>query len=223
MNTERSRVYIVDDHPLVREWLAALIDQQSDLEVCGEADDIAAARTGIADAKPDIAIVDLSLKSGSGIELIKHVRDAAPQTQIVVLSMHDEKLYAERVLRAGARAYIMKRETAKCVVTGIRKVLRGDIYLSDEMTEAFASRFADGRPPTGGSLVEQLSDRELEVFQMLGQGIETREVSNMLGLSIKSVQAYCARIKVKLRLANAAELLREAVRWQEERARYVSQ
>lgn len=223
MNNERSRVYIVDDHPLVREWLAALIDQQADLEVCGEADDIPNARSGIAASKPDVAIIDLSLKSGSGIELIKHVQADAPQTQIVVLSMHDEKLYAERVLRAGARAYIMKRETAKCVVTGIRKVLRGDIYLSDQMTEAFAARFAEGRPPAGGSLVEQLSDRELQVFQMLGQGIETREVANTLGLSIKSVQAYCARIKAKLRLANAAELLREAVRWNEERTRYAGQ
>lgn len=223
MSNQRSRVFIVDDHPLVREWLAALIDQAADLEVCGEADDIANARTGIAEAKPDIAIIDLSLKSGSGIELIKHVKTAAPQTQVVVLSMHDEKLYAERVMRAGARAYIMKRETAKCVVAGIRKVLRGDVYLSDEMTEQFATRFSDGRPPAGGTLVEQLSDRELEVFQMLGQGIETREVANTLGLSIKSVQAYCARIKVKLRLANAAELLREAVRWNEERTRYAGQ
>src|SRR5208282_3695462 len=169
----------------------------------------------ISAARPDVAIVDISLKQGSGIELIKNIKRLQPGILIIVLSMHDERLYAERALRAGARGYIMKSETAKKVIAVIRQVLAGKIYISERLTELFAEKFLDGRLLTSDSPVEQLSDRELEVFQLLGQGIETRQVAETLKVSMKTVQVYCARIKEKLKLTNAAELLREAVRWHE--------
>src|ERR1700744_4464935 len=211
----KTKIYLVDDHPLVREWLTNLIQHQPDLVICGESEDAPTALQGIRAAKPDVAIVDLALKNGSGMELIKDVKALAPNVAVIVLSMHDEKLYAERALRAGARGYIMKRETAKKVITAIRQVLAGKVYMSEAMAAAFAEKFVDGRLRASGSPVEQLSDRELEVFQLLGKGYETRRVAEMMKVSMKTVQAHCAHIKEKLKLTNAAELLREAVRWQE--------
>jgi DNA-binding NarL/FixJ family response regulator len=213
-----AKIFIVDDHPLVREWLTNLIRQHPGLVVCGEAATAAEAVSGIANTKPDVAIVDISLRNGSGLDLIKTLKAMHPGTAIIVLSMHDERLYAERSLRAGARGYIMKRETTRNVIAAIRQVLDGKLYVSSDMAAYFAEKFVDGKPPTGESSVEQLSDRELEVFQFLGQGRETRDIAKSLNISIKTVQAYCARIKEKLKLANASELLREAVRWYENRA-----
>jgi DNA-binding NarL/FixJ family response regulator len=215
MDKSKIKIFLVDDHPLVREWLTNLIQQQPDLLVCGEAEDAPAALREISVARPEVAIVDISLKQGSGIELIKNLKVIEPGVAIIVLSMHDERLYAERALRAGARGYIMKRETAKKVITAIRQVLAGKIYMSENLSAAFAEKFVDGRLPASGSLVEKLSDRELEVFQLLGKGYETRRVAEMMNVSMKTVQAHCAHIKEKLKLTNAAELLREAVRWQE--------
>lgn len=209
------KIFLVDDHPLVREWLTNLIHQQPDLIVCGESEDAPHALQEISTARPEIAIVDISLKRGSGIELIKNLKASHPGVAVIVLSMHDERLYAERALRAGARGYIMKRETAKKVITAIRQVLDRKIYMSESMAAIFAEKFVEGRLPTGGSLVEQLSDRELEAFQLLGKGYETRQVAEMMNVSMKTVQTHCAHIKEKLKLTNAAELLREAVRWQE--------
>jgi DNA-binding NarL/FixJ family response regulator len=209
------KIFLVDDHPLVREWLTNLIQQQPDLTVCGEAEDAPHALQAIAATKPDVAIVDLTLKSGSGLELIKNLKALQPGVAIIVLSMHDERLYAERALRAGARGYVMKSETAKKVIGVIRQVLAGKIYLSESLTALFAEKFVDGRLPTSGLLVQHLSDRELETFQLLGKGYETRQVAGMMKVSMKTVQAHCANIKEKLKLTNAAELLREAVRWQE--------
>jgi DNA-binding NarL/FixJ family response regulator len=211
----KTKIFLVDDHPLVREWLTNLIHQQSDFEVCGEAEDAPQALSAIAVARPEVAVVDIMLKQGSGIELIKSLKAAQPDVAVIVLSMHDERLYAERALRAGARGYIMKRETAKKVIAAIRRVLAGKIYMSDSLTAIFAEKFVDGRLATSGSLVDQLSDRELETFQLLGKGYETRQVAGMMNVSMKTVQAHCANIKEKLKLTNAAELLREAVRWQE--------
>jgi len=205
----------VDDHPLVREWLTNLIHQQPDLFVCGESEDAPHALQEISVIRPNVAIVDISLKHGSGIELIKSIKAMHPEVATIVLSMHDERLYAERALRAGARGYIMKRETAKKVITAIRQVLAGKIYMSETLAAVFAEKFVDGKLPPGGSLVEKLSDRELETFQLLGKGYETRQVAEMMNVSMKTVQAHCAHIKEKLKLTNAAELLREAVRWQE--------
>lgn len=215
MDNAKTSVFLVDDHPLVREWLTQLIHQQPDLVVCGEAEDAPSALRMIGETRPNVAIVDISLGQGSGIELIKNIKRVVPSVAVIVLSMHDERLYAERALRAGARGYIMKRETAKKVVVAIRQVLAGKLYMSETLAAAFAETFLDGRLPNDGSPVEQLSDRELEVFQLLGRGYETRKVAESLHVSMKTVQAHCAHIKEKLRLSNAAELLREAVRWHE--------
>lgn len=215
MNKSSSKVFLVDDHPLVREWLNNLIAQHDDLTVCGEAESVQQALDGISETNPDVAIVDLSLAGGSGLDVVKNVRVSRPSTAVIVLSMHDERLYAERALRAGARGYIMKRETTSNIIAAIHEVLSGKIHVSPQMNASLAEKFADGRTPNLRSPIEQLSDRELEVFQLLGQGFETRRVAQVLGVSIKTVQAYCARIKEKLELANASELLREAVRWNE--------
>jgi len=215
VNKPKVKIFLVDDHPLVREWLTNLIHQQPDLIVCGESEDVPRALQKISAIKPDVAIVDISIKHGSGIELIKSLKALHPDVATIVLSMHDEKLYAERALRAGARGYVMKSETAKKVIMVIRQVLAGKIYMSESIAAVFAEKFVDGRLLASGSLVEQLSDRELETFQLLGKGYETRQVAEMMNVSMKTVQAHCAHIKEKLKLANAAELLREAVRWQE--------
>jgi len=209
----KARIFLVDDHPLVREWLTNLIHQQSDLLVCGEAESAPHALEAVTKLRPEIAIVDISLKGASGIELIKNIRAVAPEVAMIVLSMHDEGLYAERALRAGARGYIMKRETAKKVIAAIRQVLAGKLYLSESMRVHFAEKFADGDPPATSLPIHELSDRELEVFQLLGQGYETRQIAASLNISMKTVQAFCARIKEKLTLTSATELLREAVRW----------
>lgn len=214
MNKSKVKIFLVDDHPLVREWLTNLIHQQPDLSVCGEAESAPQALQAVVNLKPDVAIVDISLKSGSGIELIKDIRASAPNVAVIVLSMHDENLYAERALRAGARGYIMKRETAKKVIAAIRQVLGGNLYLSENLAARFAERFVGGNLPATPS-ISQLSDRELEVFQLLGQGYETRQIAESLNISMKTVQAFCARIKEKLKLTSATELLHEAIRWQE--------
>jgi DNA-binding NarL/FixJ family response regulator len=210
---QKAKILLVDDHPLVREWLATLINQQPDLQVCGEADCAPKAMQLIGAANPEIAIVDISMEGGSGIELIKNIKAAYPAVLVIVLSMHDESLYAERALRAGARGYIMKREATKGVLQAIRCVLGGKLYLSDKMAMMMTEKFVDGRPKSTGSVIENLSDRELEVFQLLGRGYTTRQIGDELHVSFKTVQAFCARIKDKLALSNATELLREAVRW----------
>jgi DNA-binding NarL/FixJ family response regulator len=215
MIKQKTRVYLVDDHPLVREWLTNLIHQQPDLLVSGEAETAREALAAMANQKPDVAIVDISLKGGSGIELIKNLKTLAPSVAVIVLSMHDESLYAERALRAGARGYIMKRETARKVIAAIRQVMEGKLYLSERLTTLFAEKFLDGSAPPVGSVIAQLSDRELEVFQLLGQGYETRQIAETLHVSMKTVQAFCARIKEKLKLSSATELLREAILWHE--------
>ena len=212
-NTQLKNVFLVDDHPLVREWLTNLINQQPGLRVCGEAESGPQARERILALKPDVAIVDIALKDSSGIELIKDLKQSCPAVAVLVLSMHEESHYAERALRAGAKGYIMKRETAKKVITAIRQVLEGKLYMSESLAVAMAAQFVAGKALATGSLVEQLSDRELEVFEMLGDGRGTRQIAESLGVSIKTVQAYCARMKEKLNLASATELVREAVRW----------
>jgi DNA-binding NarL/FixJ family response regulator len=209
--TAKAKVFLVDDHPLVREMLKSLIEQQPDMTACGEAEDAAKALKGIAADKPHVAIIDLSLKESSGLELIKQIKHRYPQVSQIVLSMHDEKLYAERAIRAGARGYVMKRESTKQIVAAIRAVRSGKLWLSETVSDAFAQRFVGAQPQAGSSL-ESLSDRELEVFNLLGEGLPTRQVALSLNVSIKTVQAYCARIKQKLQLSSATELLREAMR-----------
>jgi DNA-binding NarL/FixJ family response regulator len=211
---QKNKVLLVDDHPLVREWLANLINEQPDLQVCGEASDAPRAFQLITDTKPAVAIVDISLEGGSGIELIKNVKAHHPQVAMIVLSMHDEALYAERALRAGARGYIMKREATKKILQAIRAVLAGKVYISEKIAEMMTEKFVEG-PTSGECSVEQLSDRELEIFQLLGRGMNTRQIADHLHVGFKTVQTYCARIKEKLKLDNATQLLHEAIRWLE--------
>lgn len=211
----KQKIFIVDDHPLVREWLSNLINQQPDLGVCGEAEDAPHALDMIGAEKPDVAIIDITLKGGSGIELIKDVTRLYPAVAVIVLTMHDESLYAERAFRAGARGYVMKRDTTRNVVAAVRRVLEGKVYMSDKISEMMAARMVNGHKPVDALVVDLLSDRELEIFELIGQGWETRRIAEALNLSFKTVQAYCARIKEKLRLDNATELLREAIRWHE--------
>jgi DNA-binding NarL/FixJ family response regulator len=215
--TRKLKVLLVDDHPLVREWLTSLIDQQPDMGVCGEADGIADATKLLKNATPDIAVVDLSLKDASGLELVKSIKARWANVGIVVLSMHDEEVYAERAIRAGARGYVMKRESTKRIIAAIRDVSQGKLFVSDQISAAFAEKFIGGRSGTLSG-VQELSDRELEVFDLLGRGLGTRQIAESLNVSIKTVQAYCARIKQKMHLATASELLREAIRWHDRQA-----
>src|ERR1051326_2304747 len=211
----KGRIFLVDDHPLVREWLTNLINQQPDLVVCGEAESGPEAMKGILNLKPEVAIVDIALKDSSGIELIKSLKQCCPMVAVLVLSMHEEAHYAERAMRAGAKGYIMKRDTSRKVISAIRQVLEGKMYISEEIAALMAAQYIHGKTLTTQSPLELLSDRELEVFELLGQGRGTRQIAQTLRVSVKTVQAYCARIKEKLNLASATELLREAVRWHE--------
>ncbi len=212
----KKRIFIVDDHPLVREWLGNLIHQQPDLIVCGESESAPVALSSLAAAQPDLVIADINLKNSSGIELIKNLKTLHPDVPVLVLSMHDESLYAERVFRAGARGYVNKRETAQKMIEAIRRVLEGKLYVGEKTAEVLAGKTIHG----GGlatSAIELLSDRELEVFDKLGQGVGTRQIAEEFHVSVKTIQAYCARIKEKLNLGSATELLREAVRWRDSR------
>jgi DNA-binding NarL/FixJ family response regulator len=214
---QKRRIFLVDDHPLVREWLTNLINQQADLEVCGEAESAGDALAGIAARLPNLAVIDISLNAASGLELIKDLCIQHPSVAPLVLSMHEEALYAERAMRAGARGYVRKRETSKNILAAIRRVLEGGIYISERLSNAMALKFLKGQEAVSlaRSRVEQLSDRELEVFQLLGQGRGTSQIAEQLHISLKTVQAYCVRAKEKLGLTTAAELLREAILWEE--------
>jgi DNA-binding NarL/FixJ family response regulator len=209
----KSRVFIVDDHPLVREGLTNLINGQNDLIVCGEAKDSAQAIKGIAKARPDVALIDISLENESGLELVKQLGSQFPQVALIILSMHDETLYAERALRAGARGYVMKHETSKSVLASIRRVLGGGVYVSERIVNRMARRLTSSRKPVTSSPVERLSDRELEIFRLLGQGRTTSQIAEDLNLSLKTVQAYCARAKEKFGVTSLTELLRAAIQW----------
>ena len=209
----KAKILIVDDHPLVREGLADLVNKEKDLVVCGQAEDAYQAMEAIRELKPDMAIVDISLKETSGLELIKDIKIQHPSLPILTLSMHEESVYAERALRAGAKGYIMKREATKKVVTAIRKVLRGQLYLSEKMTTRLVRKFVDGKPEAGTSPIDCLTDRELEVFSLLGRGNGTRQISEQLHLSVKTIETYRSRIKEKLNLTSASELLQHAFQW----------
>lgn len=209
----KKRVFVVDDHPIVRHGLAQLINQQTDLEVCGEAEDAVQALENIMSAKPDIAIVDLTLKTTSGLDLIKNLKTQSPNVPILVLSMHDESVYAERALRAGARGYIMKEKLTDNVVLAIRRILDGKLYLSDEMREKMLYILADVPSDKAPSPLERLSDRELQVFELIGGGFETSEIAEKLHMSRKTVHSYRTRIKEKFHLKKSSELQKLAFHW----------
>ncbi len=206
-------VIIVDDHPIVRQGLAQLINQESDLHVCGQAEDAHEAMRIIKTENPDLAIVDLSLKETSGMELIKDIKIQYPHLPVLTLSMHDEAVYAERALRAGAKGYIMKQEATEKVITAIRQVLTGKVYISDGMAARMVTKLVAGPTEVGISLVDRLSDRELEVFRLIGEGYGTREMADKLHLSVKTIETYRAHIKEKMALQDANELLRSAIQW----------
>ena len=208
-----SRVMIVDDHALVRHGVAELISHEPDLEVCGDAEDSDDALREIESSQPHLVVLDVSLKSTSGIELIKRIQLHHEHVRILVLSMHDESLFAERALRAGAHGYINKQAPTEKVIAAMRHVLQGKIYLSPQITDLFLHRFANGDPATAGNSVERLSDRELEVFGLIGQGLSTREIAERLHLSVKTIETHREHIKEKLGLKSGAELSRHAVQW----------
>jgi len=206
------RVVIVDDHPVVRQGLSLLLEQEGDMVCVGEAETTVDALKVLEETRPDVAVVDISLRDSSGIELVKDIRIRWPEMLALVLSMHDESFYAERVLRAGARGYVTKDEVGEKVITAIRRVLTGEIYLSDRMSSKMLCKLVDNRQPAGVS-VECLSDRELQVFEMIGQGQGTRNIAEALHLSTKTIESHRERIKKKLQFTNASELLQHAIQW----------
>jgi DNA-binding NarL/FixJ family response regulator len=204
-------VILVEDHPMFREQLAQLIAKEPDMAVLGEADNIHDALELIERTKPDVAVVDLTLKGPSGLELIKNLKAKELEVPVLVLSMHDETLYAERVLKAGGRGYITKNEVSKEVMVAIRAVLRGEIYMPAKIASRILESVSTGRKSENG--VAQLTDRELEVFELIGHGRSTREISSFLHLGMSTVDTYRARIKSKLHLENSSQLSHEAIRW----------
>jgi DNA-binding NarL/FixJ family response regulator len=213
MPRSRIRIFVVDDHPMVQEWLGTYLRTQPDLEVCGHAAELKEALSAIQAAQPDVAIVDLFLKGGSGLDLIKDLKLHCPQIDVIVLSMHEEISYAERALRAGARGYVTKRESTGKIVEAIREVRAGRIYASAEMMAGLTARIVGQTERRANDPLETLSDREIEVFRRLGAGQGTRDIATELGLSLPTVQTYCSRIKEKLGVTTGNELMREAVRW----------
>lgn len=214
--TMKTRVFIVDDHPLLRKGLGELINQQPDMIICGEAEDAPEALKAICQIHPDLVIVDISLKSQNGIELIKNIKAINPSTQILVLSMHDESIYALRVLKAGAKAYVMKQEVVEKVMEAIRRIRAGKVFVSERVAAQMLSQVVDGNDPSRSSPVDSLSDRELEIVTMIGNGTPTREIAKRLSISIKTVESHRAHIKDKLSLTNATQLVQWCVRWVEE-------
>lgn len=207
------RVLLVDDHPILRRGLTQMINQEPDLMVCGEAEDASKGFEAVGTLQPDVALVDISLKTGNGIELIKNIKARYPDLPMLVLSMHDESLYAERALRAGSLGYIMKEEATEQVLVAIRRVLNGEVFLSDKMKSKMLQQLATGRHKIVTSPIEHLTDRELEVFRLIGEGRSTRQIAAELHLSVRTVEAYREYIKSKLNLKNATELVQHAFHW----------
>ncbi len=213
-NENKKKVLIVDDHPIVREGLADLINKEKDIVVCGCAENIPQAMKAIKKLKPDIVTVDISLEEASGLELIKDIKTQHPNLPILALSMHQESFYAERAIRAGAKGYITKKQATKKVITAIRKVLGGQLYLSEKMKDKLLYSLIGGdESDTGGSPTDRLTDRELEVFSLFGQGRGTRQIAEQLYLSAKTIETYRSRIKEKLNLSSGSELLQYAFQW----------
>ncbi len=209
----KKMVFVVDDHPIVRQGLALLINQEADLAVCGEAQEMHSALSAIHAIKPDILIVDISLNGPDGLELLKNIRLTSPRLPVLILSMHDESIYAERALRAGANGYIMKQEATEKVLIALRRILSGEIYVSDRIANSMLRHYVRGANPSEHSSISDLTDRELEVFRLIGEGHGTRQIAEALHLSVKTVESYQAHIKEKLSLRSARELVQHAVRW----------
>ncbi len=209
----KKTVLVVDDHPLLRQGLALLINQQHDMQVCAEAEEAHAAMQAITQLSPDIVILDISLSGPDGLDLLKNIRSSDPDLPVLVLSMHDEAIYAERALRARANGYIMKQEATEKVLGAVRRILNGEIYLSERMSNKMLQQYIGGGPSMIQSRIASLSDRELEVFLQIGEGRATREIAEELHLSVKTVETYQAHIKEKLALRTGRELIRHAIQW----------
>jgi DNA-binding NarL/FixJ family response regulator len=213
----KTRVYAVDDHPLLRRGLATLISAETDMEMCGQAEDAATGLRDIMKLQPDLVIVDITLRGNSGLELIKSIRAFSSKIQVLVLSMHHESTYALRVLKAGARAYIMKHDTMTKVVEGIRRIRNGDLFVSDYVANEMLNQLVTADASCdAASPIASLSDRELEVVSLIGQGLLTREIAVRLHVSIKTVETHRAHIKTKVHVVNATQLVQFCVRWVEE-------
>jgi DNA-binding NarL/FixJ family response regulator len=209
----KKRVMVVDDHPIVRQGLALLINRESDLVVCGEAEEAMGALHVLASARPDVLIVDISLNGPDGIDLLKNIRNTHPTLPVLILSMHDEMIYAERALRAGANGYIMKQEATEKVLIAVRRILNGEIYLSERISNQILKQYITGSGTVRNSSIGDLSDRELEVFRLIGEGHSTRQIAEELHVSVKTVESYQAHIKEKLSLRSARELMQRAFAW----------
>jgi len=208
-------VLLVEDHQMFREWLGQMLCRDPEFSICGEADNIGDAIQMTESLQPDVAIVDLTLRGSSGLELIKNLKARGLQTPVLVLSMHDENLYAERVLRAGGRGYVSKHEASSTLFTALRRILQGEVFLSERMASRLLSQW--GAAPSSRSGVDSLADRELEVFQMIGRGFHTSKIASALHLGDSTVETYRARIKDKLGLQNSSELYAYAARWVQEK------
>lgn len=211
--SRKSAILIVDDHAVVRQGLALLINREADLAVCGDAEEAGSALRRIEELKPDLVVVDISLHGPDGLDLLKNIRTRDSNLPVLILSMLDESLYAERALRAGANGYIMKQEASERVLVAIRRILAGEIYLSDRMTNRMLHRLAGGGEEGQRSPIAGLTDRELEVFRLVGEGHGTRQIAEELHISVKTVESYQAHIKDKLALKNARELVHRAIQW----------
>jgi DNA-binding NarL/FixJ family response regulator len=209
----KRRIFIVDDHAMFRDGLRRLIDLEPDLTVCGDAPDAALGLNGIRESTPDLVIVDISLDTTSGIDLIKAIKREYEDMPVLVVSMHSESLYGDRALRAGAMGYVMKSEPATTVVSAIRTVLSGNVHISENMATLVVSKFVKGEPDQVPSPLEALSDREIEVFRMLGQGKGTREIAQEMNVAIPTISSFKNRIKEKLKLKNSTEMILYALQW----------
>jgi DNA-binding NarL/FixJ family response regulator len=212
-NENKTQVLLVDDHPVVRDGLTTIINHERDLNVCGEADDAYEALKAAAELKPDIVVVDISLKNSDGIELTKTIKSKYPKLPVVVLSVHDESVYAERALIAGAKAYLMKDAVSENIVKAIRTVLSGEIYVSNTISKKFLHKIAGDKPGTTKTTIENLSDREFEVFRLIGEGYKPSQIAKKLHLSVKTIETYRGRLKEKLNLNSAIEILQYAIKW----------
>jgi DNA-binding NarL/FixJ family response regulator len=210
---KKYRVLLVDDHPIVRQGLALLIDREPDLCVCGEAEGAHSAFHAITTLCPDIVVLDISLSGPDGLDVLKELRLKTSSLPVLILSMHDESIYAERAMRAGSNGYIMKQEATEKVLVAIRRILQGDVYLSDRLTTTMLQHYVRGSSPSKLSPLVNLTDRELEVFRLIGEGHATRQIADELHLSVKTIESYQAHIKEKLALRNARELVQHAIEW----------
>ena len=210
---KQAKVFLVDDHPIVRDGLKTLIERRDDLCVCGEAEDAKGVLKAIQETGPDLVITDITLKASDGLELTKDIKARFPDLPVIVLSIHEESTYCERALHAGAQGYLMKEVASENVIDAIRKVLAGEIYISDTMSKRFLHKMVGSKATEIQSPVDTLSDRELEIFKLIGQGFKASQIAERLHLSVKTVETYRARIKEKLDLADAGELLQFAIKW----------